>query len=516
MKSCLHSYLLDAASESVSKIALAYPGREHVTYGELHESSEKFKDYLVSLGVKPGDRVGLCLPKTIDTVICIYGVLKSGAAYVPVDSSGPLDRAAFIFSDCSVRVVVVEQKISEMLADILNESIETNVVPLDTSDGNALKQLMINGKSECSESPRVSGDDLAYILYTSGSTGTPKGVQVSHRASMAFVDWSYSLLTPLDSDVFSSHAPFHFDLSIFDLYVSAKSCASVVLIPEETGKDPMLLSELIERCQISVWYSAPSILNMLLEYGNLADRTLPQLRYVIFAGEVFPINQLKKLTSKLRKQTYYNFYGPTETNVCTYARVPEKFYESDCEALPIGHVCEHLSAIVVGSDRKELGMGETGELLISGDNVMRGYWNLPDRTDAAFLNTEKGNYYHTGDLVYQKSDGQFVYVGRNDRMVKKRGYRIELGEIESIILKHDSIIEACAIAKDGKFGIYIYLHYSGRSGQKISGIALKKYCSENLPKYMVPDGFLHHSVLPKTSTDKIDMQALKAATPDKD
>jgi amino acid adenylation domain-containing protein len=351
-------------------------------------------------------------------------------------------------------------------------------------------------------------DDLAYILYTSGSTGNPKGVPLTHNNGMAFVEWCSKVFQPSQEDRFSAHAPFHFDLSILDLYTPIKHGAAIVLISEDIGKEPARLAEVIESSKISIWYSAPSILTMLVQFGDIEAKDFSCLRSILFAGEVFPVKHLRALVNLLPLPKYYNLYGPTETNVCTYQPLPDNFLNSGQASLPIGLVCEHLTALVVDPEGTPIKRGETGELIISGANVMNGYWNLPEQTANAFFEKPEGIFYRTGDLVVEDENSAYTYVGRRDRMVKKRGFRVELGEIEAKLHLHPEIVEAAVVAVANDEGTKVHSHFVTIDNKRLSTIKMKKFCSEHLPVYMVPDTFTVHEALPKTSTDKTDYQAL--------
>jgi acyl-coenzyme A synthetase/AMP-(fatty) acid ligase len=318
------------------------------------------------------------------------------------------------------------------------------------------------------------------------------------------------VLGPRAGDRFSSHAPFHFDLSIHDVYVPLKHGGTLVLFGEEIGKQPARLAEAIEAHRISIWYSTPSILTLLAQYGKLAERDLSALRSVLFAGEVFPVKHLRALQRLLPKPRYLNLYGPTETNVCTYYEIPETIPDERSQPFPIGRVCEHLRALVLDEELRPVAPGAQGELCIAGPNVMSGYWNLPDNDARAFVEREGERWYRTGDVVVEAPDGNFTYVSRRDRMVKRRGYRVELGEIEAALYRHPEVKEAGVVAvADPDEGVRIRAFLSLAGGSKPSLIAMKRFCAEVLPGYMAPDFFAFLEELPKTSTDKIDYQTLK-------
>jgi amino acid adenylation domain-containing protein len=353
--------------------------------------------------------------------------------------------------------------------------------------------------------------DLAYILYTSGSTGKPKGVMLSHENGVSYVDWCTEVFDPTPEDRFSSHAPFHFDLSILDIHVPLRHGATLVLVGEDVGKAPEPLAALIAEQRISVWYSAPSILAMLAQFGRLAEHDYSALRLVLFAGEVFAVKHLRSLAAQLPTPRYFNLYGPTETNVCTFYEVKLPVPEDRVVPYPIGATCSHLLCKAVDPEGREVARGEEGELCVTGRGVMQGYWALPEQSAKAFLTDAAGaRWYKTGDIVTEAPDGDYTYLGRRDRMVKRRGYRVELGEIESALYRHPAIKEAAVVAKpDEELGVRLTAFLSCRDTKRPSLIELKRFCSEHLPLYMVPDAFSWHDALPRTSTDKTDYQRLK-------
>lgn len=487
-----------------------------ITYQDLNDLSESLRDRLCYLGVQSGDRVGIYLRKSIDSVASIFGILKTGAAYVPVDPGAPASRNAFILSDCAVQAVVVEDCfVGGLRAEMRQFGQTPHLLSLEgTGGGSSLREALAKAQEKnpapAVESKESSPDDLAYILYTSGSTGKPKGVMLSHRNAVSFVDWCTEAFDPSQKDRFSSHAPFHFDLSILDIYVPIKHGATLVLISEEIGKDPIRLAATISEKQISSWYSTPSILSLLTEYGKLEKFDFSSLRTVLFAGEVFPIKHLRNLKAILPGPRYFNLYGPTETNVCTYFEVPAEIPQEQIRPFPIGKACSHYRIKVIDLQGQEVPMGEEGELCAAGNGVMQGYWNLPERTANAFLiDTSGHSWYKTGDIVVELDDGNYIYVGRRDRMVKKRGYRVELGEIEAGLYRHPAIKEAAVVAlPDEGEGLRIKAFLACQEERRPSLIELKRFCKENLPAYMAPDLFSFQESLPKTSTDKTDYQKL--------
>lgn len=515
----LHQLLAISAADYGGRVAVEEfdSVKSSITYSELAALSERLRNRLHRLGVRNGDRVGIYQRKSIDAVAAIFGILNAGAAYVPVDPSAPAARNAYIFHDCSVKVIVVERCFEDRLRQEIGMlgSVPALIIIDEVGGGAALQAAL--AKAEISDpghvAPRTqtAPDDLAYVLYTSGSTGKPKGVMLSHRNAIAFLDWCSEVFDVGAGDRCSSHAPFHFDLSILDIYLTLKHGATLVLISEDGGKEPQGLAKLIAERGLTVWYSAPSILAFLAQYGNLHRHDLSRLRLVLFAGEVFPVKHLRLLQSFIPKARYFNLYGPTETNVCTYFEVPGRVPETRTVPYPIGQCCSHLKAKVVDQDGAIVAQGSEGELLISGAGVMLGYWNLPERSAQAFqVDADGVRWYRTGDVVIEQPDGNYSFIGRRDRMVKRRGYRVELGEIESGLYKHGAVREAAAVAlPDGDSGVRIVAYLACRDAKRPSIVELKSFCASNLPSYMVPDQFKFQDALPKTSTDKIDYQRLK-------
>lgn len=513
----LHEFFDAAAQAYPEKTALIEPGKGEISYRELSFLADRMRDRLHHYGVRQGDRVGIYLHKSIDAVAAIHGVLRSGAAYVPVDPSAPPARNAYIMHNCGIKALILEdaaaEKIQEELAQ-LGSSPELLALP-GVGGGDSLRRALNAADAEqpvpATATVYPQMDDLAYILYTSGSTGKPKGVMLSHRNAVSFVDWCTETFQPRPGDCFSSHAPFHFDLSILDLHVSLKHGASLVLIGEGIGKDPERLATLIAEQAISIWYSAPSILSLLAQYGRLREYDYSPLRIVLFAGEVFPVKHLRNLVNQWPKPRYYNLYGPTETNVCTFHEVPAPIPEQRSIPYPIGAACSHLQCKMIDAEGREVTGEQQGELVVIGSGVMQGYWALPDLTANAFwLDVSGAAWYKTGDIVTRDAAGDYAYSGRRDRMVKRRGYRVELGEIETGLYLHPLVKEAAVIAvPDEAAGVRIKAFLSCREANHPSLIEIKRFSSANMPVYMIPDTFHWLDTLPKTSTDKIDYQQLK-------
>lgn len=502
----LHELLSRSAESHANDIAVISPEAESIRYRDLDLQASRIAALLKRHGIGSGDRVGVHAPKSVGTVASLFGIMKAGATYVPVDPTGPARRNLEILSDCSVKAVITDETHADRLRSESGLSMP-QLEALEHLERWTKGLIVIEGTSgELQEPP----PDLAYILYTSGSTGKSKGVMHTHASALSFVDWCAHELQPTSSDRFSSHAPFHFDLSILDLYVPIRVGASIVLIGEELGKQPLRLAGVFSEHRLTVWYSTPSILRLLVEFGKIDRQDCSSLRLVLFAGEVFPLKHLRALRALWPSPKYYNLYGPTETNVCTYYEVPREIPEDRTEPLPIGKACSGDLLKIVDTEGKEVSPGSEGELLVTGGSVMTGYWNRADLTDRGFSRDRDGvRWYRTGDVV--AGDGADLrFLGRRDRMVKRRGYRVELGEIESALYRHPKVTEAAMVAvPDPESGVLLKAFLSWSGGTPPSLIELKQFCATNLPLYMVPDRFKVLTELPKTSTDKIDYQTLR-------
>jgi amino acid adenylation domain-containing protein len=513
--SSLVEYLEASARRWPDRSAVTDPDGASMTYRQLDDCANRLAGFLVSVGVRPGDRVGVIVPKGAAAIAAFFGIMKARAAYVPADHTAPAARNRTILTDCDVRVAFLAPGGAAILEDWpAGSPLPAAVVFMAEQDAPTPADIRtFSWEAAAQHAPvRVEDrrrDDLAYILYTSGSTGIPKGVMLTHENALSFVEWCSEVFAPSEEDRFSSHAPFHFDLSILDIYVPLKHGATLHVISEDVGKSPKELAAFIADRRLTVWYSTPSILGLLAQFGGLDKHDCSALRLVLFAGEVFPVKHLRHISRLWPRAAFYNLYGPTETNVCTFARIPLPVPEDRATPYPIGWACAHCEPLVLDGERNAVDPGGEGLLYIAGPSVFHGYWNRPEQTASVFLEQQGRRWYNTGDVVRLDPDDGFIYVGRRDRMVKRRGYRIELGEIERALYQHPAIGEAAVISvPDDASGVRIVACLSMRDDAHPSIIEMKAFCARHLPSYMSPDVFRFLGSLPRTSTDKIDYQGL--------
>lgn len=515
----LLNQLLSESAQRVPSHDAVIGAEGSLTYAQLDSISNQIANQLRQDGVRAGDRVGIFLPKSTYSVAALFGIQKAGAAYVPIDPNSPSQRAGYILRNCDIRGLVTNsEKLSVLPPDFFRSANVRSLLLTDAPSRTDIPRFTTweQLRTQSKENPNVAitDNDLAYILYTSGSTGEPKGVMISHLNSLTFVNWCFDEFRVTSSDKVSSHAPFHFDLSILDLFCTIKAGATICLVPNEIYAFPVKLAKWISEQAITIWYSVPSALIQLVERGHLENNDYSQLRTVLFAGEVFPLKYLRKLVEAIPHPAYYNLYGPTETNVCTYYKVQPSDLDADrSEPVPIGKACANTEVIAVDDQGTPVGPGGEGELYVRSSTVMKGYWARPDSTAkvvlANWLKKDVSDVlYKTGDIVRPMPDGNYQYVGRRDKMIKSRGYRIELGEIEAALYSHPEVDEAAAIAvPDEKIGARIIAYVVCSNG--LDHKQLHAYCRERLPGYMIPERFELRQRLPKTSTGKIDKTSLE-------
>ncbi len=505
-----------------------------MTYEELERGSNRIARALQGAGVQPGDRVGIYVHKSFASVLSVFGIMKAGGVYVPLDPKSPANRLAYILSNCGVQVLLSATSKMAGLKAIFSEEVPVHTVLL--LDAEKPLEPPLPGRVRLVTWPQIAAldagppldpglveTDLAYILYTSGSTGEPKGVMIAHRTILTFIDWAVEAFAMTEQDRVTSHAPLHFDLSTFDIYATIKAGGTVVLVPETLSIFPYRLAKFLAEESVTITYMVPSIFSLMLNYGKLEEHDYASLRTVLFAGEVFPIKYLRRLVSLIPHPKYYNLYGPTETNVCTYYQVmPQDLDPEETRPVPIGVACEN-TAVFARDEHGSLvdAPGVEGELWVRGPCVAQGYWADPVKTGERFLqhpfNPHYGEMvYRTGDIVMLDEDGvNWRFVGRRDHMVKSRGYRIELGEIEAAMYTNPAVKEAAVVAvPDPVISNRLSAFTVLQDGAALSAAELKAHCARHVPAYMVPETIEFLEGLPKTSTGKINRPALQMRAQD--
>jgi amino acid adenylation domain-containing protein len=488
----LEALVRASAERAGTSVAVVGPDGT-LTYRELDETAERIAAALQELGVRRGDRVAVWTPKSVRGIAALQAALRCGAAYVPIDPRSPRAAVQKILANCEVKVLVA----TESTLSTLDEEVRKSVPSLVLSGAGGT----VNWSDLERYAPRTAPhdgttEDLAYILYTSGSTGEPKGVSISHRAALAFVEWGASTLAVKGDDRLSNHAPLHFDLSVFDLYAAFAAGARVVLVPEGAAYAPTQLVEFARSHGITVWYSVPSALTLMIEQGGLLEQRPPGLRAILFAGEPFAIKGLRAIHDAWPDVRLLNLYGPTETNVCTYHEVgtlsPER-----TTPVPIGKACCGDRVWAVKADGGIAGPGEEGELLVEGPTLLTGYWGRPPQGNRP---------YATGDIVRMLEDGSYEFVGRRDHLVKVRGHRVELGAIEAVLQTLSGVKDVAVVVAGAGLDARLVAFVTG--DQPPSLLALKRHCANHLPRHMIVDRTLALDELPRTANGKVDRKLL--------
>lgn len=484
--------------------AIREAGRE-VSYRELEALVARLAAALEELGIGPGRRVAVRLPKSVEAIAAMQAALRVGAAYVPVDPLGPARRVRRVLDDCRPAACVV---LAAAAAEALGEEPSQPALLTLSRPGGEWASRPASGPSdlpgagacppgsEAGRPCRSEDEEPAYVLYTSGSTGTPKGVSISHRNALAFVEWAHAEIAPRSDDRFASHAPLHFDLSVLDLYAAFLAGACVCLVPEAISFVPAKLVEFVQRERISIWYSVPSAL-MLMERAGLLDSPPGELRTVLFAGEPFPIEPLRRLRRALPGTRLLNLYGPTETNVCTFHEVGE-IDEDAGRPVPIGRACSGDRVWIEDEEGRPLPIGARGELVVAGPTVMLGYWGAP---------AQRGPY-RTGDVVERISADEYRYVGRRDAMVKVRGHRVEPAEVEAAIANHPDVLEAAVVVLGEGIESRLVAAVVARPGTTPDLLEIKRWCAARLPRHMIVHGLRVLAGLPHSRTGKVDRRRL--------
>ena len=512
----LLSQLVPSAAERDSAADAVRSADGRLTYGELAQRTEALAGALQSIGVRRGDRVGVHLHKSVAAYVAVHGVLRAGAAYVPIDPFAPPALVARIIEDCGVEVLVTEprQRTSVGRLPSLTRSLRT-VVGLDQPvDG-----LRVVGPDDVSAAtghliaPRVLADDIAYVMYTSGSTGRPKGIVHTHRSGLRYAQQAVELYGVQPWDRLANSAPFHFDISTFELFAGPLAGASTLVIPEPYLKLPASLSQLLADDRSTFWYSVPFLLGELLARGALGSRDLRALRWVLFGGEVMPPEVLAGLVAHLPSARFSNSYGPAEVNQCTYHHLDGP--PPTRGSLPIGQPLPDAELLVTDEAGQEVPRGEVGELLVRCSTMMDRYWARNDLSEQAISwrplpGGGRARWYATGDLVRQRDDGEYEFIGRRDNQVKVRGNRVELEAVEAVLVAVPGIEHAVAGVVHAEGTEFLAAAIVPRPGAVVDDDETVRAAAAELPAYAVPARLVRLEDLPFTPSGKVDRRAVRA------
>jgi D-alanine--poly(phosphoribitol) ligase subunit 1 len=501
---------LCAASQEPDSIAVLEPSGREISFSELTTEVARGVGLLIDLGAKKGDVVAISEDKSIDSIALLVSCIFLGCPYVFLDPESPAERVRNVLRRCEPTLLFSSDPLTLNLENMPGRTKPVEIADFQrrqsgasTSDLEALEKL----------APDVDGSSIAYIMFTSGSTGEPKGVAVTHQNVLHFINWGKRRFSINQNDRFASVSPLYFDNSVFDIFVGLFSGASLFLVPKRFIENVKGISMLLQKSEITIWFSVPSTIIYLMVSKVFVPSTLPNLRTLIFGGEGFSKPLLHKLFREFNSDSavvnFVNVYGPTETTcICSSHSISAEDFMEQSDLVSLGTLNENFSFEILPLDVET---PNVGELVLFGPNVAAGYFNDWPRTEQRFSvsqdpKTFGTRSYRTGDLV-QLVGNMFYFVGRVDNQIKHLGYRIELEEIDAAFCKIKGVNFALAVYLRDRpeFGrICVALGYSGHLG---AGELLRE-SAKFLPEYMIPRELKILEDLPTTSNGKLDRGAV--------
>ena len=497
----LHHLVEKQAHKTPNAIAIIHEGKG-LSYQALNESANRLAHYLVAQGAKAERLVGISLVRSPEMIVAFLGVLKAGAAYVPIDPNYPESRRQYILADAQVEILLTQ---TALLTQLATEQKQVDkVLCLDRMTDE------LAAYSTQNPSIRVDPEQLAYVIYTSGSTGNPKGVMAHHRG---LVNYSLSLAEALAltaTDRMLQFSTMSFDFIVSEVYPTLAVGGALVLRSDEMVTSTGAFVQFIADNEVSVIQFTTAFWHELVSgIDRLGIALPPSLRIVLFGGEKASLTLCRQWLEKVGDYPrLFNAYGPTESTVITtlYDAIAEGYDGS--EDLPIGRAIRNARTYVLDENLQPVAAEESGELYIGGPGVTRGYLNLPEKTQAVFVNNpfEPGTrLYKTGDLVRMDKTGLISFVGRADFQVKIRGFRIELGEIESCLDRFGAIAQRVVIARedtpgDKRLVAYIVM----QPGLTLNRTDLNQFLAKQLPTFMMPSAVIELPEMPKNPNGKIE------------
>lgn len=501
--------LFAAQTERTPDAVAAICENEQLTYRELNAKANQIAHYLQSLGVKPEVLVGICCWRSLSMLVAILGILKVGAAYVPLDPAYPQERLAFMLADAKVPVLLTQKNLLETLPEH-----SARVVCIDA------ESKEISRQSDRNPAVKVEADRLAYVLYTSGSTGTPKGVLGTHRGTVNRCFWNpYPFI---EQDICCQKTSLNFVDSVWEIFAPLLHGLPTVIIPDRAVKDINQFLQTLSNQNVTRLVLVPSLLRALLDSFPDLDSRLPQLKYWICSGETLPMELCQQFREQMPQRVLINLYGSSEV-----AADVTWYDATHCvEKVPIGRPIANTQIYLLDRNLQPVPIGIPGEIYVGGDGLAKGYLNRPDLTSEKFISNPFGQekldflgnshqkvLFKTGDIGCYLPDGNIEFLGRGDCQVKIRGFRIELGEIEAALSQHSSVSTAAVLLQENEPGSQRLVAYlvpnSGFRNQHPELISeLRSFLKHKLPDYMVPSAFVLLDALPLTPNGKIDRLAL--------
>ncbi len=494
----IHHYFEEQVKNHPEKIAIQLADTKiQLTYRELNGKANQLARLLQQRGVQANTIVAMVIERSLEMIIGILAILKSGGAYLPIDPEYPVERIRFSLRDSESSVILTTEQLAKEL-DLSSEAIHLD------------DQSIYQGDTSNLHNPGEQSD-LAYIIYTSGTTGRPKGVMIEQRnvVRLFFTNTDPSLFDFDHQDVWTMFHAYCFDFSVWEMYGALLYGGKLIIIPKMIARDPKKFLEILKTQKVSILNQTPSAFYNLITEELKNSQAQLALRYVIFGGEALKPSKLKEWSARYPETKLINMYGITETTVhVTYKQIGETEILSGINN--IGRPIPTLASYIVDKHCHLLPIGAAGELLVGGAGVGRGYLNRPELTADKFtadpLYPEK-KVYRSGDLVRLLDNGELEYLGRIDHQVKIHGFRIELGEIETRLLSHKTVQEAVVIAREDQSAAVALVAYLVLS-EDLSTLELREHLALELPDYMIPGYFVKLAQLPLTTNGKVDRKNL--------
>jgi len=510
---CIHNLFEAQAARTPEAVALSFRNKQ-LSYRELNERANQVACRLRTLGIGPEAVVGICTERSVETLVSVLGILKAGAAYLPLDPAYPLERLSFLLKDSGAEVLAASKRFATMFSQY-----EGTVVRLDEDWGWRAEESGMDFEME------MDWECPAYVIYTSGSTGRPKGVAMIHQALVNLIQWQLNY--PMSSPAWRTlqFTSLSFDVSFQEIFATWLAGGSLVLIDEETHRDPVRLWEAIRNDAVERLFLPFVALQQLAEAADLDNLTDISLRRIITAGEALKLSSpIEKMLGRLTDCVLENQYGPTESHVVTFYTLPQATTQWVKKLPPIGRPVANTQIYILDNLMEPAPVGVIGDLYIGGAALARGYLNRPSQTTERFIpdpfSERPGmRLYMTGDRARYLPDGIIEFIGRSDDQVKVRGYRIELGEIEATLAGAPHVRECAVTTRTDDSGAgYLVGYLVCHEGIEPPVSELRNYLQQRLPAYMVPSSFVCLQTLPLTPSGKLDRRALpspeRKAAPD--
>jgi amino acid adenylation domain-containing protein len=496
-------YFIETVENNGNKTAVI-EGEKKITFSDLNIKSKILAQYIIKSIIAVNKPIAVFLPKTIESVIANIAITFSGNIYMNLDVKTPMERIKNIISLIEPQIVITNSANIKQLESLgLSQEI-LNIDSINFEDITVDTELLLR---------RLLGlidTDPYCIINTSGSTGTPKGVVLNHKSFVDFTEWSIDTFNFSNNEVIGSLSPLVFDIYSYELCLLMSKASTIVLIPDGLAAFPIKILEILETEKITFLFWVPTIMVNIANMALLEKVSLPSLKTVWFAGEVFPTKQFNYWKNNLKNCLFANLYGPIEITLdCTYFIVDRDI--PDDEPLPIGFACRNTDVIILNDENELVVKGEEGELCVRGTSLAMGYYNNPEKTSLAFVqNPLNKSYpeiiYRTGDIVSVNNRDEIIFKGRKDSLIKHLGYRIELGEIEHVIVNTLKIAKnGCIVYNVNKKEITLFYEAS----QEIPVVDFRKELTKALPKYMIPTVYIFMKELPRNTNGKIDRLFLK-------